>query len=269
MNPNPVYLPEVVAIARRAGDAIMEIYRGEIEVQRKHDSSPLTQADMAAHHIIESGLNKLTPHLPVLSEESAAIPYSTRATWRQYWLVDPLDGTREFIKRNDEFTVNIALIDDGKPVMGVVYAPAKGQLYYASNDCGAFKQSGNQTAQTIQARKLDFADITVAGSRSHSDARMQAFLSGLARNLSQPKLISIGSSLKICLVAEGVADVYPRLGPTSEWDTAAAQCLLEQSGGQLTNTDGIPFCYNTKESLLNPEFFACGATPYAWNQYLE
>ena len=262
-------MPEVVEIAHKAGDAIMEVYRGEIEVLRKADSSPLTQADMAAHHIIESGLGKLTPQLPVLSEESAAIPYATRATWRRYWLVDPLDGTREFIKRNGEFTVNIALIDDGKPVMGVVYAPAKNQLYYASKDCGAFKQSGNQAAQAIQARKLDLADITIAGSRSHSDAKMQAFLSNLAGNLSQPKLISIGSSLKICLVAEGVADVYPRLGPTSEWDTAAAQCVLEQAGGRLTNISGVPFCYNAKESLLNPEFFACGMTPHDWKQYLE
>jgi len=247
----------------------MEVYRGEIEVLRKDDSSPLTQADLAAHHIIESGLSKLTPQLPVLSEESAAIPYATRATWRRYWLVDPLDGTREFIKRNGEFTVNIALIDDGKPVMGVVYAPAKDQLYYASKDCGAFKQSDNQAVQAIKARKLDLANITVAGSRSHSDARMQAFLANLAGNLSQPKLISIGSSLKICLVAEGAADVYPRLGLTSEWDTAAAQCVLEQAGGQLTDTSGNTLQYNTKESLLNPEFFACGATPHNWKQYLE
>ena len=199
----------------------MEVYRGEIEVQRKADSSPLTQADMAAHHIIESGLamltSRLTPQLPVLSEESATIPYAIRATWRRYWLVDPLDGTREFIKRNGEFTVNIALINDGKPVLGVVYAPAKDQLYYASKDCGAFKQSGNQTVQAIRARKLDLADITIASSRSHSDARMQDFLTKLAGNLSRPKLITIGSSLKICLVAEGIADMYPRLGPTSEW----------------------------------------------------
>ena len=251
----------------------MEVYRGEIEVQRKADSSPLTQADMAAHHIIESGLamltSRLTPQLPVLSEESATIPYAIRATWRRYWLVDPLDGTREFIKRNGEFTVNIALINDGKPVLGVVYAPAKDQLYYASKDCGAFKQSGNQTVQAIRARKLDLADITIAGSRSHSDTRMQGFLTKLAGNLSRPKLITIGSSLKICLVAEGIADMYPRLGPTSEWDTAAAQCVLEQAGGRLTNIDGVPFCYNTKESLLNPEFFACGITTHDWKQYLE
>ncbi len=153
-------------------------------------------------------------------------------------------------------------------MIGVVFAPAKNELYYAAKNSGAFKQSGGQAAQAIQARKLDVADITIANSRSHSNARMQVFLSNLVGNLSQPKLITIGSSLKICLVAEGAADVYPRLGPTSEWDTAAAQCVLEQAGGQLTDTSGNIFQYNTKESLLNPEFFACGATPHAWSQYL-
>jgi 3'(2'), 5'-bisphosphate nucleotidase len=263
------WLPQVVNIAHQAGDAIMKVYGGEFEVQKKEDSSPLTQADMAAHHIIEAGLSSLAPQLPVLSEESAAIPYATRAAWRRYWLVDPLDGTREFIKRNGEFTVNIALIDGGRPVIGVVYAPAKNELYYASKDSGAFKQGDNQPAHAIRARKLNPVDITIAGSRSHSDANMQTFLANLAGNLSPPKLIITGSSLKACLVAEGAADVYPRLGPTSEWDTAAAQCVLEQAGGRLTDISGNTLQYNTKESLLNPEFFACGATPHAWSQYLE
>jgi 3'(2'), 5'-bisphosphate nucleotidase len=262
------WLPEVIAIAHRAGDAIMQVYAGEIEIQRKHDNSPLTKADMAAHHIIESGLSELTPQLPVLSEESAAIPYSTRSTWRRYWLVDPLDGTREFIKRNGEFTVNIALIDAGQPVLGVVYAPDKQLLYFASRGNGAFKQSGLNNAMPIQARMLNPHQLTVAGSRSHSDARVKSFLSKIASRLSQPELISMGSSLKICMVAEGLADVYPRLGLTSEWDTAAAQCVLEQAGGRLIDMAGNPFIYNTKESLLNAEFFACGATPHAWQQYL-
>jgi 3'(2'), 5'-bisphosphate nucleotidase len=263
------WLDEVIAIARRAGDAIMEVYSGEIEVQHKHDNSPLTQADLAAHHVIDAGLNKLTPQLPILSEEAATIPYAIRSTWRRYWLIDPLDGTREFIKRNGEFTVNIALIDDGKPVMGVVYAPAKDVLYYGCAGCGAFKQEGSQPAAPIQARALDLANLTIAGSRSHSDKRMEAFLHNLAGNHSAPQLISLGSSLKICLVAEGRADVYPRLGPTSEWDTAAAQAVLEQAGGQLVNVQGTAFSYNTKDSLLNPEFFACGATPHNWSQYLN
>lgn len=263
------WLPELISIAHRAGEAIMQVYAGEIAIQRKDDNSPLTMADMAAHHIIESGLNKLTPELPVLSEESAAISYDMRCKWRRYWLVDPLDGTREFIKRNDEFTVNIALIDNGKPVIGVVYAPAKSLLYYASQNMGAFKQTGNQGKVAIKARALDPASLTVASSRSHSDVRVKSFLARVTAKLSEPKLISMGSSLKICLVAEGQADVYPRLGPTSEWDTAAAQCILEQAGGQLVGTDGKPFVYNAKSSLLNAEFFARGATAHAWQQYLE
>lgn len=257
---------EIISIARQAGEAIMQVYSGEIEISRKQDDSPLTHADMAAHHIIEAALKRLTPELPILSEESASIDFSIRSTWRRYWLVDPLDGTREFIKRNGEFTVNIALIEDSRPVMGVVYAPAKELLYYASEHQGAFKLGdGGQAPIAIKARALNLDRLTVAGSRSHSNIKMQAFL----RNLSEPELLSLGSSLKICLVAEGKADVYPRFGPTSEWDTAAAQCVLEEAGGRLANKQGVPLRYNTKDSLLNPEFFACGATPHDWSQYLE
>ena len=256
---------KVIAIARHAGTAIMEIYSGDIEVQHKLDQSPLTQADLAAHQVIEQGLKRLTPDIPILSEESAAVPYEVRASWQRYWLVDPLDGTREFIKRNDEFTVNIAFIEQGRPVLGVVYAPAKGMLYYACIGHGAYKIEDGGKAMPIRARMLDPNNMTVAGSRSHANVRLQAFL----RNLNTHELISLGSSLKICLVAEGKADVYPRLGPTSEWDTAAAQCVLEQAGGQLVDHASEPLRYNTKDSLLNPEFFACGATPHNWSQYLE
>lgn len=258
-------LEPVIAIAHQAGDAIMDIYSGNIAVQQKADHSPLTEADLAAHRLIEHGLNQMTRQIPVLSEESATIPYSVRAAWKCYWLVDPLDGTREFIKRNDEFTVNIALIEEGRPVLGVVYAPAMDLLYFADSTHGAFKESHDQAAQPIKARQLDLEGITVAGSRSHANERMQGFL----RNLSTPELISLGSSLKICLVAEGKADVYPRLGPTSEWDTGAAQCILEQAGGRLVDRSNVALKYNTKDSLLNPEFFACGATPHDWSQYLE
>ncbi|HSH72837.1 MAG TPA: 3'(2'),5'-bisphosphate nucleotidase CysQ [Methylophilaceae bacterium] len=263
------WLPDVIRIAREAGDAIMEVYRSDIAVVRKQDNSPLTHADIAAHHVIESGLQKLTPHLPQLSEESIAIPYSTRATWRRYWLIDPLDGTREFIKRNGEFSVNIALIDHGKPIMGVVYGPDKEQLYYGCAGLGAFKQEGDGEIQRIHARPLNVNDLTIAGSRSHVSVKTKAFLNKVGGNLSIPKSISLGSSLKICLVAEGLADLYPRLGLTSEWDTAAAQCVLEEAGGLLTDHQGEAFTYNTKDSLLNPEFFARGATPHNWSQYLE
>ncbi|CAG0967449.1 3'(2'), 5'-bisphosphate nucleotidase [Methylophilaceae bacterium] len=264
----PDWLAEVVAIARKAGDAIMQVYAGDIDVEQKSDDSPLTQADLAAHHLIEAGLQRFSPRLPVLSEESAAIPYEVRCQWPQYWLVDPLDGTREFIKRNGEFTVNIALIQGNKAVLGVVYAPAMDLLYYADTN-GAYKKDGKHPARAIQARPLNFQDIVIAGSRSHSDARLQRFIGCLEKKLSGTKLISMGSSLKICMVAEGAADVYPRLGPTSEWDTAAAQCILENAGGRLTDTQGNTLLYNSKASLLNPEFFASGATAYDWQQYLE
>lgn len=258
-------IEKVVAIALEAGHAIMEVYDGEIAVSRKDDDSPLTQADLAAHHVIEAGLSQLTPKLPILSEESVALPYAERKTWGTYWLVDPLDGTREFIKRNGEFTVNIALIENHEPVLGVVYAPALDLLFYAVKGKGAFRKLGSKPPQQIQARTFDATQVTVAGSRSHAGERLISFLS----NMGPHMLISMGSSLKICLVAEGRADVYPRLGPTSEWDTAAAQCVLEEAGGRLVGTDNLPFRYNTKESLLNSDFFATGATGHDWSQYLK
>jgi 3'(2'), 5'-bisphosphate nucleotidase len=263
------WLPEIIRIAREAGVAIMEVYRGEIDVERKDDNSPLTKADLAAHDIIERHLKKLTPHLPILSEESANIPYSERRTWRTYWLVDPLDGTREFIKRNDEFTVNIALIDEDQPVMGVVYAPALDMLYFAGKGFGTFRQAKGEPATRISARPLDPDAVTIAGSRSHAGERMQGFLQRVSEKLSPPQSLSLGSSLKICLVAEGSADLYPRLGLTSEWDTAAAQCVLEQAGGHLLQWNGEALRYNRKDSLLNPEFLACGTTLHDWKQYLE
>jgi len=261
---NKTTLNEVVAIAKHAGEAIMAVYAQVIEVQHKQDNSPLTQADLAAHNIIENSLSALVPELPVLSEESAAIPFATRRQWSSYWLVDPLDGTREFIKRNGEFTVNIALIENHRPVMGVVYAPALDLLFYASAGQGAYRQSGREPLQTIHARTFAADRITVAGSRSHAGEELTRFLDRMGPHT----LISMGSSLKICMVAEGLADVYPRLGPTSEWDTAAAQCVLEEAGGHLVGMDGMPFRYNLKDNLLNPHFFAAGAGEHDWTQYL-
>ncbi|WP_370848366.1 3'(2'),5'-bisphosphate nucleotidase CysQ [Novimethylophilus kurashikiensis] len=257
-------IEQVIAIARQAGEAIMQHYQAGIEVQRKEDNSPLTQADLAAHKIIEAGLSALVPDLPVLSEESAAIPFATRRQWDKYWLVDPLDGTREFIKRNGEFTVNIALIEHHQPVMGVVYAPALNLLFYAAKGYGAFRQFGHKPPQPIKAREFESYQVTVAGSRSHASEELLRFLDRMGPHI----LISMGSSLKICLVAEGRADVYPRLGLTSEWDTAAAQCVLEEAGGRLVGMDGQPFKYNLKESLLNPHFFAVGSGDHDWTQYL-
>ena len=258
-------MQSVISIVLEAGRAIMRVYQDEIRVSRKADNSPLTQADLAAHNIIMDRLAALRPGLPVISEESISIPYEERIKWDRYWLVDPLDGTREFIKRNGEFTVNIALIDHQVPVLGVVYAPALDLLFFAAKGEGAYRQLGSQPPQAIRARTFDPTQVTVAGSRSHGDARLTRFLDRIGPHM----LISMGSSLKICLVAEGRADVYPRLGPTSEWDTAAAQCVLEEAGGQLAGTDGYPLRYNTKDSLLNPEFFAVGSSSRNWSKYLE
>lgn len=257
-------LKEVIGIAKRAGAAIMEIYAHSIEVQHKADNSPLTQADLAAHHIIEAGLIAVTPNLPVLSEESFSISYDTRRQWDRYWLVDPLDGTREFIKRNGEFTVNIALIEHHQPVMGVVYAPALDMLFYAAQGQGAYRQLAIHAPQPIHARAFDPTQVIVASSRSHAGDELIRFLDRIGPH----QLISMGSSLKICLVAEGRADIYPRLGLTSEWDTAAAQCILQEAGGKLVDTEGRSFQYNRKESLLNPHFFAVGAGDHVWSQYL-
>lgn len=259
-------LDEVIAIARQAGEAIMAVYEtSSLEVQRKDDNSPLTQADLAAHHVIEEGLKQLAPDFPVLSEESASVPFDVRRHWKKYWLVDPLDGTREFIKRNGEFTVNIALIDGHDPVLGVVYAPAMDLLFYACKGGGAYKQAAGADAERISTRVYDAAALTVAGSRSHGDDALIRFIN----RLGPCQLVSMGSSLKICLVAEGRADIYPRLGLTSEWDTAAAQSVLVEAGGLLMGLDGMSFRYNLKESMLNPHFLAIGDRQHEWRNYLE
>ena len=260
----PKLLENVIDLAVEAGHRILEIYNTEFDVTHKSDNSPLTEADMAAHHTIVDGLTQLTPELPVLSEESANIPFEVRSQWQRYWLVDPLDGTREFIKRNGEFTVNIALIDNHESVLGVVYAPVTGVLYYANRGSGAFKKLPDSEAIPIRAREKTASSTIIAGSRSHRGDSLQNFLS----KIGDYEIISMGSSLKSCLVAEGHADIYPRLGPTSEWDTAAAQCVVEEAGGCLTKTDMQPLRYNTKESLLNPHFLVIGDPSYDWSQYL-
>jgi len=258
-------LEPALAVAKEAGVRIMEVYAGDFSVERKGDCTPLTEADTAAHDVIESALRRLTPGVPLLSEESAALPFSERRRWRHYWLVDPLDGTREFIKRNGEFTVNIALIANHEPVLGVVYAPVLGVCYYACRGSGAFKRESTNPPEPIAARPWRGGRVTVAASRSHRGTELQAFL----QNLGEYELVPMGSALKSCLVAEGRADLYPRLGPTSEWDTAAAQCILEEAGGRITDTEMRPLRYNTKASLLNPHFFAIGDNREVWSRYLS
>lgn len=263
------YLPEVINIAKAAGDAIMQVYETDFNVLNKADNSPLTQADLAAHQVIIQALAALTPSIPVLSEESDHISYATRSQWPQYWLIDPLDGTREFVKRNGEFTVNIALIDHQQAILGVVYAPVLGLLYFASQAHGAYKQVQRSKVQSIQIRPLNIKQPTVAGSRSHSNEQMQRFMQNLQLATgANPELISMGSSLKICLVAEGLADVYPRLGLTSEWDTAAAHCILREAGGDIVDMKNQRLRYNSKDSLLNPYFFAKGEGSHDWAAYL-
>lgn len=258
-------LPSVVEIAEHAAADILTIYHsGEmLNVAKKADQTPLTQADLAAHNRIESGLQALTPDIPILSEESDFIPYDVRRHWARYWLVDPLDGTREFIKRNDEFSVNIALIVDQQPVLGVILAPVTGDCYTALRGVGAYKSNANSRPVSINVRTCPDQQVTVAGSRSHRDYPLNDFL----QQLNDYCLVSLGSSLKSCLVAEGGADIYPRIGPTSEWDTAAAQIIVEEAGGFLADLSGLPLRYNTKDSLLNPSFLVYGDDTIDWKKY--
>jgi 3'(2'), 5'-bisphosphate nucleotidase len=253
----------VLQLARDAGAAIMAVYVQDVAVEHKDDRSPLTAADMAAHHLIVAGLQALTPGLPVLSEESASVPWAERRLWRTYWLVDPLDGTREFVKKNGEFTVNIALIEDGVPVFGVVYAPALDELHFGERGVGAFIcDAGEQLP--IAARRPAAAPLHVAASRSHLDPRSAA---AIAR-MGEVQLLGMGSSLKFCRMAEARLDVYPRFAPTSEWDTAAGQCVLEAAGGVVITLDGKPLAYNGKDSLLNPDFLALGDPALPWRDWL-
>ena len=257
-------LENVLEIALQAGDKILEVYGSDdFDVQNKDDDSPLTRADLASHRHIVAALEKLPEALPILSEEAADIPYEKRSTWARYWLVDPLDGTKEFIKRNGEFTVNIALIDDGRPVLGVVHAPALATTYLAAESVGAFKIiDGKRTP--MRTRTCAPVPALVV-SRSHQDEKLAQFLSQVPRH----EAVSRGSSLKFCLVAEGSADLYPRTGPTSEWDTAAGQCVAEVAGGKVLRLPDLQALrYNQKDSLLNPMFAVIGDTGHDWESLL-
>jgi len=257
------HLEAVCEIAHAAGRRILDVYEREFKVEHKEDHSPLTEADRTAHEIITTRLAALTPDVPVLTEESAVVDYDTRAGWKRFWLVDPLDGTKEFINRNGEFTVNIALIQGNRPVLGVVYVPVPALTYYACAGQGAFKHKGECAVQPARVRRFDGGKPIVVASRSHAGRETEAFL----KNLGEHDIVSMGSALKLCLVAEGAADVYPRLGPTMEWDTAAAQCVVEAAGGRVTDLNRRPLVYN-KPSLLNPWFLVSGAGDYDWYRHL-
>lgn len=257
-------LDALALIARAAGEAIMEVYSSDdFGARLKSDDSPLTNADLRAHRIIADGLAAFDAAIPVLSEEEAEIPFDTRARWERYWLVDPLDGTKEFLSRNGEFTVNVALIDGHAPVAGVVFAPAMDLLYLGARGAGAHLSRGGARPQPIQVRRPPAVPLRVVGSRSHANPELAAALPGLGPH----EFLAIGSSLKICHVAEGAADFYPRLGPTSEWDIAAAHAVLEAAGGGLTRLDGSALEYNRKADYLNPYFLAFGDPAGPWQRF--
>jgi 3'(2'), 5'-bisphosphate nucleotidase len=253
-SPDPYsLLPEVSEIARRAGKKILEIYRTDFDVMMKADKSPLTEADLASQHLIANELTRVTPGLPILGEESEEIPYATRRNWKHFWLVDPLDGTKEFVKRNGEFTVNIALIDGGRPVLGVVHAPDLDLTFEAALGKGASCRRGTCLPEPICTVDPEPGSITVVTSRSHTNEATDQFLESLQKD-RDVVLVAKGSALKICQVANGSAHLYPRTGPTMEWDTAAAQAIVEEAGGLIVSLEnGDRLRYN-KEDLLNPDF---------------
>ncbi|MFT5421882.1 MAG: 3'(2'), 5'-bisphosphate nucleotidase, partial [Candidatus Endobugula sp.] len=247
-------------------------------VTLKSDQSPVTAADIAAHQVLQAGLQSLLANVPVLSEEADIPCFEERQHWQRYWLVDPLDGTKEFIRRNGEFTVNVALIEKGRPVLGVVTVPVTGEVYWGVSGLGAFKQgltdsSGlpvkQMTVRKMAPRLEQGLPVEVLASRRHGDQAMAVLLSQLHQQFTHIACQAMGSSLKLCLLADARADLYPRLAPTSEWDTAAAQAIVEAAGGSVVDMNFLPLKYNTKASLLNPHFYVIADTDYPWQSLLS
>jgi 3'(2'), 5'-bisphosphate nucleotidase len=260
---------ELIALTRRAGDAILEVYQTDFDVETKSDESPLTQADLAAHRTIAERLGDLTPDIPLLSEESIPPSFAERQSWSRYWLVDPLDGTREFVNRNGQFTVNIALIDNHRAVFGVVGVPTQGLVYTGDlENATALRHEASGTTRLEGRVRDEGAPLVVVASRSHGGERLENYIGRLEQSFGEVERTPVGSSLKLCILAEGGADLYPRLGPTSEWDIAAAHAVLEAAGGAVWAVDGRPIAYNRKESFLNPEFFAAADSAYPWRSVL-
>jgi 3'(2'), 5'-bisphosphate nucleotidase len=284
MNQLTYHLLMALLAAKDAGRAILDVYRQDFDISYKDDHSPLTLADQRSHNIIVSHLSDVSgERLPILSEEGRSISYQQRRRWKYFWMADPLDGTKEFIKKNDEFTVNIAQIHQNRPILGVIYVPVKDVFYFAGDGLGAYrmdnsdilaignnrpvKNDSTRVLETILARSIKLPDdnhrfekkdsqITIVGSRSHATKELEAFIENMRKKHEQVEFISAGSSLKLCLVAEGRADIYPRLGPTMEWDTAAGQVIVEQARGSVLNYEmDEPLRYN-KKNLLNPWFIA-------------
>jgi 3'(2'), 5'-bisphosphate nucleotidase len=241
----------LMPIVESAGAAIMQVYEGAFAVQRKDDNSPLTLADLESQRVILEGLKRITPDIPILSEESAAAPWAERQRWRELWIVDPLDGTREFVKRNGEFTINIALVVEHEPLLGIVSAPAQQLTFWGVAGGGAFASTHGEAARRIRTAAPQ-RPPRVVGSRSHMSPQTAGYLARLPSHI----MTGVGSSLKFCLIAEGKAELYPRFGPTSEWDTAAGQAVLEAAGGHVTRLDGHRLRYNCRESVINGDFVA-------------
>ena len=242
----------LIKIAKDAGFSIMEIYNTNFDHEKKSDNSPITIADLSSNEIICKSLKNLTPDIPILSEENAYVAFKERSSWNEYWLIDPLDGTKEFIKKNGEFTVNIALIKNHEPVFGLIYAPALEQIFWGCEDHGSFMRScQNETKKLISSSEVSFP-IRIVSSRSHKSKDLSEFLN----NLDDYTENSLGSSLKLCLIASGQADLYPRFGKTSEWDIAAGHAIIKFAGGLITDMLGNDVKYNLKKDLINPNFFA-------------
>ncbi len=246
----------LIRIAVAAGEEILDVYGEDFEVEWKADHSPLTEADRRANAVIVRMLREWTPEIPLISEENREVPFEERRNWERFWLIDPLDGTKEFVKRNGEFTVNIALVEKGRPVAGVVYQPVTGVIYHGGEASGSFRRDrgGEDLRLKCQAHYRELDEVVVVASRSHLTPEVEAFVEGLRAEGRKVEFLSAGSSLKLCLVAEGAAAVYPRFGPTMEWDTAAAQAVATGAGKRVLNAESREELVYNKESLLNPWF---------------
>ena len=249
-------LEAVLPLVEEAGRRILPYWRTALDVTQKADDSPVTAADLAAHACLDAGLRALAPDIPVLSEEACELPLDARRGWQRWWLVDPLDGTREFLAGSEEFTVNVALVEAGRVVFGVVGVPASGRLYYGGAGLGAWRREPDGSRHALRVRPPAGRGFTLVASRRHSSPAQDALLDGVRQAFGDPVLANVGSSLKFCLLAEGAADCYPRLSPTSQWDTAAAQGVLEGAGGEVVDVQGRPFGYPPRETFLNPGFLA-------------
>tara|TARA_B100001750_G_scaffold243921_1_gene260164 strand:+ start:1480 stop:2307 length:828 start_codon:yes stop_codon:yes gene_type:complete len=247
---NKELIISAVEIAKEAGKAIKEIYNSDFDYQLKQDLSPITAADNLSHKIIAERLQTLTPETPILSEENCDIPYKIRSQWVKYWLVDPLDGTKEFIKRNGEFTVNIALMDNNTPILGVIHMPMTNETYWGSKVNGSFYSNKNNDMERIQVSDNHLNPIRIVTSRSHPSEMLNLLL----EKIIDYEIIELGSSIKFCHIASGQADCYPRFGPTSEWDVAAGEAIVRSAGGNIVTLSGSSMNYNTKEDYLNPNF---------------